>query len=79
MSSMTERLQKLQAKHQKANEELTRLQGRRDQLMEQLETEFDITSVEDAQARLDVLEKDLTRRTERAERLLSQLEEQVDV
>lgn len=78
MSNMTERLQKLQAKQQKANDELIRLQGRRDQLMEQLETEFGIHSVEDAQARLDVLEKDLTRRTERAERLLSQLEEHVN-
>lgn len=78
MSTMTERLQTLQTKQQKANDELARLQGRKEQLMEQLAAEFDVDTLEQAQERLDTLEKDLKRRMERAERLLTQLEEQVN-
>lgn len=78
MSTMTERLQTLQTKQQKANDELARLQGRKEQLMEQLAAEFDVDTLEQAQGRLDTLEKDLKRRMERAERLLTQLEEQVN-
>lgn len=74
MATLTDRIQKLKEREAKDREALSRLQGRRDQLMDRLQSEFGLKSIEEARIRLETMEKDVARRRARVERLLTELE-----
>lgn len=75
--NLADRLQKLKTREAKLKDEKAKLQGRHDQLIDQLRNKFYVDNIEDAQVKLQGIQKDIRRREERAQRLLSELEEAV--
>ena len=75
--TLTQRIQDLKDKQAQATQNMSRLEGRREQLMSQLSEQFGVDSVDAAEELLETKKKDLDRRQARAERLVSDLEEQV--
>lgn len=75
---LTLRIQALQKKKEHAQQQISRLKGRREQILKQLKTEFDCDSEEEAKEKLDSLTKDIDRRRVRLERKVTELEEQID-
>lgn len=72
------RLDKLQKLQQERQRELDRLEGWKSQLLERLESEFKLSSLEAAKTKLASLQKDLDRRHVRIERLVTELEGTID-
>lgn len=75
MATLTDRLQRLKDREARDREALSRLEGRREQLLSRLKTEFGFSNEKEALAALETMEKDVSRRRERVERLLTELEE----
>lgn len=71
------RLRKLQQTEAGWRKAAAVLEGRRAQLMEQLQEEFGVSTYEDGQKKLESMTKNLEKRKVRAEKLLSELEERV--
>lgn len=75
--SIAERISALQDAKASHEKKLAKLEGQKEQLMVQLEKDFGLTSLEDAEAKLASLEKSLKQREQRVERLLDELEDAV--
>ena len=71
-------LQKLKTDLQGYVDAQTRLEGKETALLERLKKEFDVDSLEDAQAMLKVLQDDLAALDEKLQAVLDKLEERDD-
>lgn len=74
MDDLVERFKRLQKQEQEHKEELARLSGKRDQLMAQLKEDFGISTLEEAEAKLQAMKKGISRREARCEKLIGQIE-----
>lgn len=77
MQDLITRVQALKKKKADAEQQKSRLQGRKDQLMQQLKNEFGCSTLEEARERHVTMNKDITRRQERARRMLAEIEEAI--
>lgn len=74
--NLVERFTALQEKAQKHREEVARLAGKQDQLIKQLK-EFGVDTLEEAEAKLEIIQRDIAKREKRVEKLMAEIEDAV--
>lgn len=72
--TLIERLERLQKQERKAKDDIVKLEGALTELMSQLENQFGLTTLKQAQEKLLKLEESLATREARADRKLIELE-----
>ena len=78
MSNLAEELQTLKKQEAESKEKLTRLQGRQEQLMSQLKSDFGCSTVEEGEEKLASLQKDIEKRESRAKSLIADIKKARD-
>ena len=77
MADLVNQLQSLKKRQSQAQDQKARLEGRRDQLLQQLEKDYGCSSVDEAKERLSRMQADIARREERLQKTITSIKEAI--